>query len=458
MPQGGQATFVVTADPADPVAEELESSKRRVRTPQAKAAFPADDDFGQLLLRATRAFVVRRGAGKTVIAGYPWFLDWGRDSFICARGLLAAGLAEDVQQLAVTFARFEKNGTLPNTIHGEDASNRDTSDAPLWFGMVCEELAGLKSVPLSKSLARTPHPVYDCAVDPSGRLLRDVLESIALHYIKGTPNGIRMDPASALIWSPSHFTWMDTSYPACTPREGYPIEIQALWIRLLRQLESLRGSQLRQDWTGLAGQAAASLEKLFWREELGYYADVLRASPGQPATNAVVDDALRSNCLFPVSLGLADGARARRCVDAVSRYLVVPGALRTLAPLPVSVPLPIFGNDGRPLNDPRAPYWGRYEGDEDTGRKPAYHNGTAWTWTFPVFCEALVRAWDFSPDAISAARSYLGGMSRLLAEGCLGQLPEIVDGDAPHFQRGCDAQAWGVTEALRVWKLLQANP
>jgi len=93
----------------------------------------------------------------------------------------------------------------------------------------------------------------------------------------------------------------------------------------------------------------------------------------------------------------------------------------------------------------------------DTRRKAAYHNGTAWTWTFPVFCEALAQAWNFEPAAVSAARAYLGSMDRLLMEGCAGQLPEIVDGDAPHRQRGCDAQAWGVTEALRVWKLLQGK-
>jgi glycogen debranching enzyme len=169
----------------------------------------------------------------------------------------------------------------------------------------------------------------------------------------------------------------------------------------------------------------------------------------------VIDDALRSNCLFAVSLGLVRGERARRCVEAARRYLVVPGALRSLAPLAVSVPLPNYGGNGVLLNDPSAPYWGRYEGDEDTRRKPAYHNGTAWTWTFPVFCEALARAWDFAPAARSAAQAYLGSIARLMRRGCLGQIPEIVDGDAPHTPRGCDAQAWGATEALRVWKLLQ---
>ena len=121
----------------------------------------------------------------------------------------------------------------------------------------------------------------------------------------------------------------------------------------------------------------------------------------------------------------------------------------------MSVPLPIE-RDGQRLNNPVEPYWPRYEGDEDTRRKPAYHNGTAWTWTFPTFCEALVRAWDFAPPAIAAAKSYLGSAVQLLDDGCLGQLPEVLDGDAPHRQRGCDAQAWGATEALRVWKWLNS--
>jgi predicted glycogen debranching enzyme len=456
LPKGAQVSLVLTADKDDPNADQLESSKHRVRTPRAKAAFPENDSFGQQLLRAAQAFVVRRGAGKTVIAGYPWFLDWGRDTFISARGLLAAGLEEDVRQLLVTFARFEKNGTLPNTIFGEDASNRDTSDAPLWFAVVCEELAELQAASRTAREVLQPHPVYDLQVDSSGRTLRDVLESIALHYANGTPNGIRMDRSSALIWSPSHFTWMDTNYPASTPREGYPIEIQALWIRLLRQLERIGGRTARAGWDALGAQAMASLEKYFWLEEQGWYADALRAPAGKPAAQAEVEDALRSNTLFPVSLRLVRGERARRCVAAAARYLVVPGALRSLAPLRVALPLPVRGNDGRPLNDPGAPDWGRYEGDEDTRRKPAYHNGTAWTWTFPSFCEALAFAWDFAPEPLAAARAYLGSMAALLAEGCLGQLPELTDGDAPHTQRGCDAQAWSATEALRVWKLLNA--
>jgi predicted glycogen debranching enzyme len=381
-------------------------------------------------------------------------LDWGRDTFIACRGLLAAGMIDEVRQILLTFTKFEKDGTLPNSIHGEDVSNRDTSDAPLWFALVCEEAAHKVGQVSSQSRSgKMPDSLYAMPVDDSGRTISDVLQSIAENYAKGTPNGIRMDTDSALIWSPAHFTWMDTNFPAGTPREGYPIEIQVLWIRLLQQLEKISERADRKKWSDLAACAVTSLEKLFWLEERGYYADLLIAKNGQSAAEAKVDDALRGNYLFAVSLGLVTGKHAKRCVEAAQKYLVVPGALRSLAPLPVSVPLPIY-RDGQLLNNPIEPYWPRYEGDEDTRRKPAYHNGTAWTWMFPVFCEALARAWDFSPEAVAAAKAYLGSMDQLMNVGCLGQVPEILDGDAPHAQRGCDAQAWGVTEALRVWRLL----
>ena len=145
LTKGSEVNLLVTAETAESVAKELERrspTRHEVEAARQKHAGPeAGAPFETQLLHAARQFVVRRDAGKTVIAGYPWFLDWGRDTFICARGLLAAGMVEEVKQIAVIFARFEKDGTLPNTIHGADASNRDTSDAPLWFGVVCEELA-----------------------------------------------------------------------------------------------------------------------------------------------------------------------------------------------------------------------------------------------------------------------------------------------------------------------------
>ena len=454
LPKGQTVTLVISADPVDPTAAELKGFVEQREAADVKLLRDADlqrgDRFGRELALALRAFVARRDRGRTIIAGYPWFLDWGRDSLICARGLLAAGMTDEVQQLLTVLAHFEDRGTLPNTIRGEDASNRDTTDAPLWFGIVCEEHA--ETMTRARATA-----FYATQVDHRGRTVADVLQSIACGFRDGTPNGIRMDPESALVWSPSHFTWMDTSFPAGTPREGYPVEIQALWVRLLRQVARLAGRGEGDEWAALAQRAEQSLLEKYWIEELGWIADLLVAAPSVPARDAEQDTSLRSNGLLAVSLGLLTGQRARRTVDAALRHLVVPGALRSLAPLPVSPPLPIHGRDGQLLNDPRNPYRGRYEGDEDTRRKPAYHNGTAWTWTFPVLCEAIARAWDFEEEAVAAARSYLGSMDQLLREGCIGQIPEILDGDAPHAQRGCDAQAWGVTEALRVWKLLSKS-
>ncbi|MBL69823.1 MAG: amylo-alpha-1,6-glucosidase [Verrucomicrobiales bacterium] len=397
------------------------------------------DPFGRRLRAAMRQFVVQRGKGYTVIAGYPWFLDWGRDTFIAARGMLAADWHEEVRGIVHTFARLEREGTLPNALHGGDDSNRETSDAPLWFGLVCEELA-----------SRQGEEIFEEDVG-NGRCLREVLISIGSGYRAGTPNGIHMDETSGLIWSPSHFTWMDTNHPAGTPREGYPVEIQALWIRLLRQLAKLESDA---EWGELAERASTSLGKLFVSEEKPWLADLIRAEQGQTAMDGLADFALRCNGLIAVALEIVGGAVARGMVEAALNHLLVPGGLRTLAPLRVDLPLEIRGSEGQLLNDPWSPYFGIYSGDEDTSRKPAYHNGTAWGWPLPVFCEALVHAWGQSPESVAAAKGYLLSVERPMDEGCLGQLPEIMDGDAPHVQRGCDAQAWSVSEALRVWTWL----
>ena len=141
-----------------------------------------------------------------------------------------------------------------------------------------------------------------------------------------------------------------------------------------------------------------------------------------------------------------------RQILGACQVLLVPGAIRSLADQPVKVPLPVERN-GQLLNDPNAPYWGRYLGDEDTGRKPAYHNGTAWTWPFPLYCEAWVQC--YGPYGAETALAWLSSSAQLINSHCVGHVPEIVDGDAPHEQRGCDAQAWGASELLRVWKKVQ---
>ena len=413
------------------------------RQSESRDHLPPDAPLPDILERAMQQFIVRRGENKTVIAGYPWFLDWGRDTFICARGLIAAGRLEEVKAILKQFAAFEQDGTLPNMIHGNDARNRDTSDAPLWFIVACADAC--------RALGHNHLLAERCG----RRTLRQVLESIAEGYRQGTPNGIRMDPESGLIFSPAHFTWMDTNHPAASPREGYPIEIQALWFAacsFLAGLDKPPGlDKPAAPWQELAERVQTSIRQYFWNEALGLFADCLHAAAGQTAAQALPDDALRPNQLLALTLGaVTDKAIGERVLETCTE-LLVPGAIRTLANRSVEYPQPVtLGN--QLLNDPRRPYWGRYEGDENTRRKPAYHNGTAWTWLFPSFCEAWVLV--HGNAGRPAALAWLGSSTQLMRRGCLGQIPEIVDGDYPHAPRGCDAQAWGVTELYRVLKNL----
>ncbi|BBO84810.1 hypothetical protein DSCO28_53760 [Desulfosarcina ovata subsp. sediminis] len=390
----------------------------------------------EALKNALDQYIVKRDQYATVVAGYPWFLDWGRDTLIVVRGIIAAGRHADALAIIQQFAAFERGGTIPNMIRGTDTGNRDTSDAPLWLFRVCDELGAVMG---QKTVLAT-----DCG----GRPLKQVLLAIARAIMAGTANGIVMDGDSGLIFSPAHFTWMDTNYPAGTPRQGYPIEIQALWHAALDYLGRVDATKDRQGWHQLARQVRRSIRQLFFHEDLGYLADCLHASPGTPARSATADDALRPNQLFALTLGAVTDQSVVEAVLAACQALLVPGAIRSLADRPVHPPLPIYHN-GELVNDPKAPYVGIYGGDEDTRRKPAYHNGTAWTWVFPSFCEAW--ADGYGPAERSTAMAWLASSSRLINDGCVGHVPEIVDGDAPHCQRGCDAQAWGVSELLRVW-------
>jgi predicted glycogen debranching enzyme len=257
-----------------------------------------------------------------------------------------------------------------------------------------------------------------------------------------------MDPESALIYSPSHYTWMDTNFPAGTPREGYPIEIQALWHAALSLLSKI---DEHPRWTELAAQVKESIRKLYYMPERGYLADCLQADASTPAKAAVRDNALRPNQLFAITLGAFTARKDAIRILAAVEKLLIPGAIRSLADQPVEPPLPVY-RDGTLLNDPRNPYWGYYGGDEDTRRKPAYHNGTAWSWPFPSYCEALFKIGG--RPLRSTAISILSSAEMLANSGCIGHIPEILDGNAPHSQRGCQAQAWGDTELYRVFKIL----
>ncbi|OVE74021.1 hypothetical protein BVX94_01705 [bacterium B17] len=381
------------------------------------------ETFSGLLKQAMMQFVVKRDQHQTVIAGYPWFLDWGRDTLICLRGMISAGLLEESSRILCQFAGFEENGTIPNMIHGNDASNRNTSDAPLWIFTACRDLY-MKSRDI-------------LSLDAKGRSIKDVLLSIADNYIKGTPNGVKMDEESGLIFSPPHFTWMDTNHPACTPREGYPIEIQALWFAALRFLSEIDSDKR---WSALAETVKKSIMELY-PTDASYLADCLKCAPNVSAKDAIRDDSLRPNQLFAITLGAVDDENLCRGILHSCEELLIPGAIRSLA-------------DRK--NDSPFPYQGVYGGDEDTSRKQAYHNGTAWTWPFPSYSEALVMS--YGAQALPAARALLLSTEVLINRGCIGQIPEITDGDSPHSERGCGAQAWGVTELFRVARNLNLIP
>ncbi len=403
---------------------------------EKKSAEVRRDQVAELLSSAMDIYVVRRDALRTVIAGYPWFLDWGRDTLIVLRGLIADGRIDESLAILKEFGRFERSGTIPNMIRGKDDANRETSDAPLWFCVAAGDLmerCGAEAV---------------LATDCSGRSLREVLLSIVTHIKSGTPNGIYMDPKSALIYSPPHYTWMDTNYPAATPREGYPVEIQALWIAALR----LVARHIDPHWSKVADKAADSLVRYFVHQD-GWLVDCLRAAAGVPAAQAVQEDALRSNQLFAVTLGVLDDPLLEAAVIRACEALLVPGAIRSLDDRRVECDMGVYGTFGELLNDPHHPYQGGYLGDEDTQRKPAYHNGTAWSWPFPHYAEALYKV--YGDEARARGLSLLGSAVEFLNSGCAAHLPEIVDGDAPHTARGCGAQAWGLSELLRVWSLLK---
>ena len=394
----------------------------------------------KLLARAMEDFIVRRGGYKSVIAGYPWFLDWGRDALIFVRGLIAARQFSESRAILIQFGRFEHLGTLPNMIQGNQAANRDTSDAPLWFILACDDLLRAED---NDAFLET-----DC----SGRSIRDIILSIGNGIRVGTPNGIKMDPETGLVFSPVHYTWMDTNYPAGTPRQGYPIEIQALWYASLRLLGRVDRAENQNQWYRLSLQVQSHIMKLFWQNRLGYLSDCRHAAVGQSAFEAAADDALRPNQLLAITLGAVNDEHLCRSVLASCETLLVPGAIRSLADRPVEYPIEII-HQGNRINDPYRPYQGIYTGDEDSRRKPAYHNGTAWTWPFPSYCEAW--SMTYGPASRETALAWLTSALRFLERDCVGHIPEILDGNFPHTPRGCEAQAWGVSELMRVWKKLQ---
>ncbi len=414
----------------------IENSQRhpRIKFVKPSLSFKTGMSLSEAVYKGLDAFIVDRGKNKSVIAGYPWFLDWGRDSLIFCRSLIQLGRFSDARAILRLFGQFENNGTLPNMICGNDAQNIETSDAPLWFFACC------------KDLIEKEENLEFLDEDLGGRCLKQVLLSIAHALIQGTKTGVKADPETLLLYSPAHFTWMDTNYPTGTPRQGYPVEIQALWYNALVFLAVIDHDK-SGEWQRFSEIVQTAVVDLFWQPSAGFFSDCLHADSPVGAKKAVADDALRPNQLLLITMGVIDQQEiAKTCVETCME-LLVPGAIRSLADRKLEYPIHIIFNDQR-LKDPHAPYSGRYEGDEDTKRKPAYHNGTAWTWQFPVFCDAW--AIVFGKKSYSTCLAWLGSVIELMRTGAAGYLPEILDGDFPHTPRGCDAQAWGTSEVARV--------
>ena len=364
------------------------------------------------LSQAANDFIVARKApdgspGHTILAGYPWFADWGRDTMISLPGLLlVTGRFAQARQVLCLFAQFVSEGMIPNRF--DDYTNEpsyNTVDASLWFIHAAYEY-------LRWSKDQT---TFDA-------LLRPACLAIVDGYKKGTRYGIRMDASDGLITQgdPStQLTWMDAKCEGITftPRQGKPVEINALWYHALK----LTGDEQ------LAQRVAASFRAAFWISPFRGLADVVSGTPPQR------DTSLRPNQIFAASLANSPLTPDQQfaVVEVVRRELLTPMGLRTLV-----------ANDGR--------YKGRYTGPQ-VQRDAAYHNGTVWAWLMGAFLEAYLRVNHRSPESIAQARLWLRPLLDSMANsGCIGQISEIFEGDPPHRPVGCFAQAWSVAEILRL--------
>jgi len=377
--------------------------------------------FPTRLHRAADAYIVRRREGKTIVAGYPWFTDWGRDTFISLRGLsIATGKLREAADILLEWAGAVSEGMLPNRFPDRGESPEFNSvDASLWYVIAVRDLLHAAQQGRRRGLGSRERT----------RLL-DACEAILHGYRQGTRYGIRADEDGLLrAGEPGvQLTWMDAKVGdwVVTPRIGKPVEVQALWLNAL----AFGGEEMSDQWKNLFERGRVSFESRFWNESGGYLYDVVDVDH-QLGT---ADPAFRPNQIFAVGglpIPLLEGGRARRVVDAVEERLLTPLGLRSLAP----------GEPG---------YVGRYQGGV-LQRDGSYHQGTVWPWLMGAFVEAWVRVRGGAASVRKKAREkFLEPLYRQLDTAGVGHLPEIADGDAPHHPRGCPFQAWSVGEALRL--------
>jgi predicted glycogen debranching enzyme len=378
----------------------------------------------QQLVLAADQFIVDRPAsnqanGKTIIAGYHWFGDWGRDTMISLPGLtLATGRPEIARSILRTFAKYVDRGMLPNRFpDAGELPEYNTVDATLWY---------FEAIRL----------YYNATEDEE--LLQElfpVLAEIIDWHCRGTRYNIHLDASDGLLYAGEagvQLTWMDAKVGdwVVTPRIGKPIEINALWYNALRSLAKFARllNKPYQEYEALADRVIAKFHR-FWLEEKGYCYDVIDSPTGD-------DDSFRPNQIFAVSLphGGANGWTAllnkqqqHQVVDRCGQLLLTSYGLRSLAP-----------------HDPQ--YQGHYGGNQ-LQRDGAYHQGTTWGWLLGPFVQAHLRVYQDPP----LARQFLEPMQQHLYADGIGSMSEIFDGDAPIAARGCIAQAWTVAEVLRSW-------
>jgi predicted glycogen debranching enzyme len=390
--------------------------------------------ISQLILAADQFIVERRDAsgtplGKTVIAGYPWFSDWGRDTMIALPGLtLATRRYQEAASILRTFAKFVSQGMLPNRFpDAGEAPEYNTVDATLWYFVAIDEyLRATRDVALVRDL----FPI-----------LRDIVD----WHVRGTRFGIHMDAQDGLLFageSGVQLTWMDAKVGdwVVTARIGKPVEINALWfnaLSILSRFSQLLGEDaVSREYYVMAERVHRSFNKRFWSADLHYLFDVIDGPEGELAADGKRYDAsLRPNQLFAISLrhSLLDAERAKAVVDTCLAELWTPVGLRSLSP-----------------RDPR--YAAKYQGSPQV-RDGVYHQGTVWSWLLGPFVSAHYQVYDNAVESLS----YLDGVAAHMRDACVGQISEIFDGDEPHVARGCFAQAWGVAEILRVWSQLNEH-
>lgn len=417
-----QVAFTTEPVEAAEVEEAVRSEARRRpkgrRQDDAAGAPPTDDPLVHALWRATDAFISDRGQQKTVIAGYPWFTDWGRDTFISLPGLcLVTGRFDVARQVIEAFAAHISEGMIPNRFpDAGETPEYNTIDGALWF---------IQAV--GRYLAYT----HDWATGE--KTAWPAVRAILDGYRRGTRYGIKVDTDGLVTGGAPgvQLTWMDAKVGdwVVTPRRGKAVEIQALWVHALAVGEELAARFGDRAYaTRCAEDRARAIESFrarFWYAEGGYLYDVVDGEQGD-------DSSLRPNQLFAVALDdrLLEEEQAWHVVLAVEVDLLTPVGLRTLRP-----------------NDPQ--YWPRYGGGV-VERDGAYHQGTVWAYLLGAFVTAWIKTHEGRPGARKKARDLFEGIERHLGEAGLGQVSEIFDGDPPHRPRGCFAQAWSVAEPLRT--------